>query len=595
MMKRKQTEYELAWLWPFFKPYRWTLLVVFILAIASTALQLSYPYLSKIFIDDVLIEPTYSLERILLVTFSLSVLAIVTQLVNSYIYLRVTLQMIKSLRLHLFHHIERLHHQFFVRTPIGEITTRLSGDINIVHGTLTDGVLQLCMTMLTLIFITTMLIILNVKLFLLTLFIFPFLIATLVYFRPLITSKTKQLREDQSAIQGHMIETFTRIRLVKLLTAENERRDQLSGKIDTLNKHSLQYAIIESVAGGIPQALTIGMTTIILLFGGRMVLDDTMTVGSLLAFTAYLSRFFSPVQTLAGLYIRFQNMNVSLQRLTDYLKLPVEDGRATCQLHRSDLDETATLVFEDVTKRHEHRTLFEHVHLTLQPRTAYAVVGPSGVGKSTFVDLIVRIQDATEGKIQLANKRVETIGVQSLRDTVCVVPQDVEILNETIRDNLLFGQSNEEKRQVSDQRLEEVCRTIGLHDDFCRLPNGYDTFVGEAGKRLSGGQRQRLAIARALLRNPRILILDEATSGSDYELERELFGHLRTWLNERDDRWLFVISHRLESLATFDEWLIFRNGTIERLNDYEQMRRQISEREGRASHVDDRTEGSEPV
>lgn len=573
MKKRKG---NLKWIWPFFKPYRATLVLVFIIAILSTALQLSYPYLSKIFIDDVLLQPTYSLKGILWLTFSLSLLAIVTQLVNSYIYLKVTLQMIKNLRLYLFNHIERLKHSFFVRTPIGEITTRLSGDINIVHGTLTDGVLQLCMAILTLVFITTMLIILNWKLFILTLFVFPLFIITLFYFRPLITNKTRELREDQSSIQGHMIETFTRIRLVKLFTAEREQEDKLGEKIDQLNKHSLQYAIIESVAGGIPQALTLGMTTIILFLGGSMVLNETMTIGSLLAFTAYLGRFFSPVQTLAGLYIRFQNMNVSLHRLTDYLQLPTEDAEATHTL-RIDSAQPVCVTYKNVSKRHQERVLYDDVSLMFEGGRAYGIVGPSGTGKSTFVDLLVKIQEADVGTITIQHQSIEQLHVQSLRRHVCVVPQEVEIFNESVRDNLLFGLTVEEKEQMTDEQIEHICRQIGLHDDVMQMQEGYETSVGEAGKRLSGGQRQRLSIARALLRNPNILILDEATSGSDYHIERELFEHLRQWLNEREDRLLLIISHRLESMNWFDRWIVMNRGTVTEVAHYDEMIHQFEQ------------------
>lgn len=563
----------LGWLWPFFAPHRLVLTLVFILAIIGTALELSYPYLSKVFIDDVLIQPKYDLKTILLLTFGLTLLGTVLQLINSYIYLRTTLTIIKKLRLYLFHHLERLRYSFFVRTRVGDITTRLNGDINIVQGTLTDGLLQLCMSVLTLVFITCVLIYLDWKLFLMTLLIFPFLLASLFYFRPKITKKTKDIRENQSDIQGHMIETFSQIRLIKLLRAETDRKDKLGVKIDQLNHHSLQYAIIESVAGGIPRIITMGMTSIILFLGGMMVIEGSMTLGSLLAFTTYLGRFFSPVQTLAGLYIRFQNMFVSLHRLMEYLNLPVEDegARETCPRPR-----TSGPLFEcrDIGKRYgkEIPPLFQNVNLTLEAGYSYALVGPSGGGKSTFIDLLVRLKTPSHGRLLYEQQPIEEMPVSQLRKQVFVVAQDVEILHDTITENLLLGLSAEERKEITTDEMIRVCREIGLHLEIEKLPNQYDTVIGERGKVLSGGQKQRLSIARGLLREPDILILDEATSGLDYELERELFKRLHFWQKSRAHRMLLVISHRLESLDWVDRWLLVQQATISEADSYVGMR-----------------------
>lgn len=561
---------QLGWLLQFFKPQRWVLLVVFILAIIGTALDLIYPYLSKVFIDDVLIQPKYSLKNILLLTLTLTIVSIVLQAVNSYIYLRTTLQIVKQIRLYIFNHLERLRYTFFVRTRLGDITTRLNGDINVVQATLTDGVLQLCITVLTLIFITTVLIILDLKLFIISVVIFPLLVFLLLYFKPIITNKTRQLREDQGSIQGHIIETFSQIRLVKLLTAEREQCTVLGDKIDTLNKHSLQYAIIESVAGGIPRILIAMMTTLILFIGGAMVLNGEMTVGSLLAFTTYLSRFFSPVQTLAGLYIRFQNMFVSLNRLTEYLAIPTEDNRVT---NIALADTQPVLKCRNVAKKiGAEAYLLQSFNMDIVGNKSYALVGVSGSGKSTTIDLLVRLQEHTQGSIEYKGMKIEHIPVAILRKEIFVVAQDVELLHSTLKDNLLVGLNEQEKQHITDERLIEVCRQVGLHREVMQLPAGYNTLLGEKGKVLSGGQRQRIAIARGLLREPTILILDEATSGLDYELESELIKVLQAWQMRQDGRVLLFVSHRHESLKFVDEWLLIQNQQITTGLDYMQVR-----------------------
>lgn len=575
----------LGWLWPFFAPHRFVLVLVFVLAILGTALELSYPYLSKVFIDDVLIEPKYSLHSILLLTFSLTVFGIVLQLVNSYLYLRTTLTIIKKLRLYLFHHLERLRYSFFVRTRVGDITTRLNGDINIVQGTLTDGLLQLCMAVLTLVFITGVLLYLNWKLFILALIIFPFLLGSLFYFRPKITRKTKEIRENQSDIQAHMIETFSQIRLIKLLSAEEDRKEKLSVKIDHLNRNSLHYAIIESIAGGIPRMITMGMTSIILFLGGIMVIEGSMTLGSLLAFTTYLSRFFSPVQTLAGLYIRFQNMFVSLHRLMEYLQMPLEDeGTSTAPR----LEQAGPLFECKAMGKHYGKNaipLFNNVDLLLEPNRSYALIGPSGGGKSTFIDLLVRLKGPSEGELFYKGASIQEIPANLLRKQVFVIAQDVEIVHDTVTENLLLGMAEEERNRITQEEIIQVCREIGLHLEIEKLPDKYQTVIGERGKVLSGGQKQRLSIARGLLRKPDVLILDEATSGLDYELERELFKRLHSWQKTGAGRMLLVISHRLESLDWVDRWLILQQGGMIETDTYDRMRAEAEcWKEGKETH-----------
>lgn len=559
-----QTKGKLRWLLPFFKPYRFLLFIVLCLALISTALELSYPFLSKVFIDDVLLQPTYSLKSILILTFTLMVGGIILQAGNSLLYLHVTLRIVKSIRLHVFNHLERLSYKFFLRTRIGDITTRLNGDINIVQSMLTDGVLNFIIAIITFIIITTVLIYLHWKLFLITLFIFPLLTLSLIYFRPLITNKAKEIREKQSDIQAHMIETFSQIRLVKLLVAEKEQSVILDNEIEHLNKKTLQYAIVESLAGGIPRILTFGMTSIILFIGGIMVLNDELTVGSLLAFTTYLSRYFSPVQTIAGLYIRFHTMLVSLRRLTEYLEEQPEhyDEKHEKQV----INDKAELRCHKLSFTYKDRTLFNNVSLQLKAGNAYALAGPSGSGKSTFIDLLVNLRQPTTGTVYLNDQSIYQIPVNQLRKNVFVVPQDIELIHQTVKENLLFSLSKEERTQMTDEQIKRVCQYVNLHEEIMRLPEQYNTVLGEQGRVLSGGQKQRLSIARGLLRDPTILILDEATSGLDYRLEQDIFNQLQNWLHEDERRMLMIVSHRLHSLQWVDEWLVIENEHISKVN-----------------------------
>jgi ABC-type bacteriocin/lantibiotic exporter with double-glycine peptidase domain len=564
----------LRWLQPFFAPYRWILFLVLCLAFITTMADLSYPYLSKVFIDHVLIEQKYSLKSIILLTFLIVVLSVILQNVNSYIYLHATLNITKKLRMYLFDRLEHLSYEFFVRTKIGDLTNRLNSDLNIVQGTLTDGVLQFIMSVFHFFFIAAMLLYLNWQLFLTILFIFPLLIWSMFYFRPKLVQKTKEIRALHGDIQSHIIETFSHIRSIKLLQAECERTERLGRKINTLNNTSLQYALLESIAAGIPKVTTAVAAALVLLIGGMKVLNGTLTVGSLLAFTTYLSRFFTPVQTMAGLYIRFQNMFVSLERIIEYLHLPSEDTLFSS--HPKRLDEAAMFQFVNVCKQTGNKKyLFNDVNVVLRSGYSYALIGASGIGKSTFVDLLVRLTKPSRGTILFRGNDLESLSIYELRQKVLVIPQEVEMIHDTVKENLLLGLSEEKRRQITENELFHVCKQVSLHDEIQRLPEQYETVIGERGKLFSGGQKQRLAIARGLLRDPEVLILDEATSGLDFQAEREIFTRLDEWCKERPNRMLIIISHRLASLDWLQRYLIIENGMIVETTGYDEMMNRI--------------------
>ncbi len=571
----------LQWLQPFFAPYRWVLLVVLCLALITTIADLSYPYLSKVFIDHVLIKQKYSLESVISVTLVIVVLSVILQNVNSYIYLYITLNITKKLRMYFFDRLERLPYEFFVRTKIGDLTNRLNSDLNIVHGTLTDGVFQFIMSVFNFLFITAMLVYLNWQLFLVTLIIFPILLWSMFYFRPKLMQKTKEIRILQGDIQSHIIDTFSHIRSIKLLQAEADRTERLGRKINVLNTTSLGYALLESIAAGIPRVTTAAATALVLFIGGMKVLNGTLTVGSLLAFTTYLSRFFAPVQTIAGLYIRFQNMFVSLERIIEYLHLPSEDTHFP--EHPKKIDETSTFQFINVCKQMGKRKyLFSDVNVTICSGYSYALVGASGIGKSMFVDLLVRLAKPSRGTILFQGTDLENLPIYELRQKVIVIPQEAEMIHDTVKENLLLGFSEEKRKQITENELFHVCRQVGLHDEIQSLPHQYETVIGEKGKLFSGGQKQRLAIARGLLRNPEVLVLDEATSGLDFLAEREIFTRLDEWRKARPNRTLIIISHRIASLDWLDRYLVIENGKIVETTSYEEMinKIEVAERAG---------------
>lgn len=563
-----RTLFSLKWIIPFIKPYRMILAFIIIVAICSTTLSLSYPFLSKVLIDDVLINKKYELETVLLIGVGMMLTGVLLQGVNSFIYLRVTLLILKSLRVDFFGRIQRNVYDFFVRNKVGDITTRLNGDLNEIQSFVTDGALQFITNLLTLSFITGMLIYLDWKLFLYALIFIPILLGSLVYFRPKIINRTRKIREHHSEIQEHMIETLSNIRLIKLSAAEQEQGEKLNQKISRLNNDTLTLSIIQSMAEGIPRT-AIGVSTgFVFLVGGTNVMNESMTLGSLLAFTTYLGRFYSPIQSLAGLYLRFQRIRVSVDRIHEIV-YNSEKEDSLSKDRNSDpkyglIPDHCLIEYNHVSKwtGTAGQTLLD-VNFILRPNTFTALIGPSGAGKTTLVDAMVRLTPITDGTIRFQGEDISEIPLNRLRKEIVIVSQDQEMLNGTIIDNLLIGFSTNEKMQITQAEIEKCCEQTGIGAVIQSLPDQFETVVGQRGKRLSGGEKQRLAIARALLKNPVLLILDEATSGLDQLSERQLFLALKEWMRtEPLRRGILIISHRLSSMKLMDQILLFEDGKV---------------------------------
>ncbi|NSL51405.1 ABC transporter ATP-binding protein [Calidifontibacillus erzurumensis] len=555
-----KTLHSLKWIVPFFKPYRFIIVFIIIVSIISTALTLSYPFLSKVLIDDVFLNKKYELKAVLLIGVGMMVIGVILQAVNSYIYLKVTLSILKSLRVHFFQRIQRNVYDFFVRNKVGDITTRLNGDLNEIQSFVTDGALQFIVNLLTLFFITGMLIYLDWKLLLYALVFIPILLGSLIYFRPKIIRRTKKIREHHSHIQAHMIETFTNIRLIKLSQAEHEQEMKLDQKIAGLNRETVTLSIIHSLAEGIPR-MAIGISTgLVFLVGGTKVIQDTMSLGSLLAFTTYLGRFYSPIQSLASLYLRLQRVRASIDRIYEFVfNSEKETDMPNVMPAKQNEPVHFLLEFDQVFKGR----ILDDVTFTMQPDTMTALIGASGSGKTTLVDALVRLTPITSGVIRFCGEDINRIPIHRLRKEIVIVSQEQEMLSGTIMDNLFIGFSEDERKKLTHAEIEACCKCAGILEVIQSLPDQFDAYVGQKGMMLSGGEKQRLAIARALLKNPVLLILDEATSGIDQLAERQLFQRLKEWMRESSNcKGILIISHRLAAMKMMDQIFLFNNGKI---------------------------------
>lgn len=555
------------WLLPYIKPYVFHLMIVLILSLAATALSLSYPYFTSLLIDDVLINRTYSLKWIVTLAFGAMIVGYLLSALNSLLYLHVTLQMLRKLRYDLFLRIQRTKYQFFVHRKVGDIITRLNGDAQEVQSGLTDTFLQAIIQVSTLVFVTTMLFWLDFKLALLCFLFLPILIWAIIYFRPLIVQVSTQLRKRHSTLQSFLIERLNGIKLIKFTNAEKRVAEQFDDQIQGLNKQSFRYSLLSTFAEGIPRIAIIASTILIFSYGGHLVLHDQMTIGALVAFTGYQARLFGPVQSIAALYMRFQRMNVSLGRLEELVQqTEVEDyerdnkSNQPCYLESKE----PLISLKDVSFGYQRdKKLLEDVNFSMNVGEMIALVGPSGRGKSTLIDLLTGLYLPTTGEIIFQGRNINDMPLAVLREKIAVATQQAPLFNGTILENILFSNPSKKLEEVM-----EVAKIVGLHEEVENMENGYETMIGERGTALSGGQRQRIALARTLLQNADLYILDEATSEVDLESENRIYQNLRNHLMSKS---FIIITHRNNVLNWVDHiWTLQNKKLIRMEGNYEQ-------------------------
>jgi len=538
----------------FIRPYLPLQFGVLAIMLLMVGLGLLDPLVLKILIDDVLIDKNSALLDILIAALlCLFLLRAVLNLITNYLAYYVSQRIMFDVRFKLFRHLEKLHIDFFAKSKTGEILSRVNNDVMRIQNVLTTTLISLATDIVTLLAITVIIFSLNWKLALMSVALFPPLFVTQLYMGRKIRTKSREARDTAADIVSFFQEVFSSIRLVQAFVREHFEAVRMVRKSRKFIDVSIRVGMLGALAGTVAGLFSALGPAIVLWYGGHQVMAGAMTLGGLVAFYAYVGRLFGPVLRLAQHNVSIQSARAAMDRILEYFDVQPEiaDTPGAVALHHV----RGHVVFNNVSFSYEPgEPVLEKVSFQAKPGQKIAIVGESGVGKTTIVNLLCRFYDPDDGSILVDGHDVRNIRLASLRKHIGIVSQETILFNTTIRENLLYG-----KRDASEEEIRAAADKAHIRDFIESLPREYDTVVGERGVRLSGGQCQRLSIARTILKNPEIVVFDEAMSSLDTESEFLIQKAIAPFLREKTT---IVVAHRLSSITDADEILVLRQGRI---------------------------------
>ena len=553
---------RLASLWRFVRPERRTLAVTFLFSLLGTGASLYAPLLTRRLVDDVILRGDWpAFPRLLATMVLFGAAGSVLGGFSSYLYTRGSSRILVAMRAALFEHLERAEMRFFARTRVGEIVARLNNDMVEVQGVLVDVPLAFVTSVLRLGIASAILISMSWSLFLIGNVLVPLGALGLWLTRDVITRMSRELREKNAAVGTHIIDTFTGIRLVRGSATEGQELQRFERENLSLVASVLRYQWISSLSRGIPSFVLACSATLALLYGGYMVRDGAITVGTLVAFTAFQVQVISPIRNLLGQYVALRKGKASLARVFEFFDVPAEEDAQGAVAFKG---VAKGIVFEGVTFAYgaEGRVL-DGLSLEIPAGGTFALVGESGAGKSTLVDLLLRFYEPQGGEIRLDGVPLGRFRRATLRRKIALVSTDPYLFHGSLGENVRYGAAD-----ADDSRVADAIAGADLADLVRSLPEGLSTVVGERGVALSDGQRQRVALARAFLRAPEILVLDEATSSLDLLSEERIRRAIRELMRGKTT---LIVTHRVHAVRDADRIAVLSNGRVSHIGTHEDL------------------------
>lgn len=518
----------------------------------SILLQLPLPLVTRHIIDHILPnKDIINLSWIVLGLIGFMLIKGISELLNGYFLTLFREKVLFDIQLKLFQHIQRLSLSFFKNSKTGYLSSRINNDVSSLQGLLAGTLLSFLKNSMTFIVGATVIFIFHWKLALISLFVLPFFICSIRIFSGKIRKKAGEFQEKFALVWEVLQETLSAIFVVKSFQLEKYEANRLIRRLKERIKTTIELNLITSLSSYTTAFIGGIGPLIVLWYGGREVINGNLTLGTLIAYNIFLGYLFGPVQSLMRLNTDVQQSLASLERVFELFNI-VPDIKEPEIPKKFEIVE-GKVVFDNVSFSYDGlNPVLKQISLKAEPGETIALVGKSGAGKTSLVNLIPRFYDPQQGYISIDGINIREARIQDLRKAIGIVPQDTFLFAGTIKDNIKYG-----RLSATDDEIVEAARLANADEFIRKLPQGYDTEVGERGVKLSGGQRQRIAIARTILRDPKILILDEATSDLDSESERLIQDALSKLLKYRTT---FIIAHRFSTVLNADKIVVLDNG-----------------------------------
>lgn len=548
------------------RPYKHIMFLAVILIIVAAFLQLIGPYLTKLAIDQYIRVGDYDgLTLIVLLYLGVLLVTFVIQYAQSYITQYLGQKLMYDLRSQIFDHLQKLSLSFFDKNPVGRLMTRVTSDVQALNEMFTEGVVSIFGDLFLLTGIIIVMLSMNLELALWTFAVIPLLFIITAIFKRKVRGAFRNVRKWLAQINTYLQENITGMSIVQVFNRQEKNHrefmringEHTNAYIKMVFYYALFYPAIELIS-----ALALG---IVIWQGGLLKMSDLVTYGALVAFIQYAQMFFMPISDLSEKYNILQGAMAAAERIFKLLDTPPSIQTISAPLEKPRVQ--GRIRFEKVWFAYNDEDyVLRDVSFTIEPGENIAVVGHTGAGKTTLINLIGRQYEIQKGRIYLDDIDIQSMDLRQLRSSMAIVLQDVFLFSGTILDNVRLS-----KPEISEARVIEACKKVNAHDFIERLPRKYYTVLNERGASLSMGQRQLLSFARAIVVDPQILILDEATSNIDTETEILIQEALDYMMRDRTS---IIIAHRLSTIKHVDRILVFHKGYLKEMGSHQELMRQ---------------------
>lgn len=550
-------------LFKYIEPFKIKVILIVLLMIFVMLCGLLNPYLLRIAIDDYI--DTSNFKGLFLIALAMTLLnfaAMIASRKRIMMMSSVTNKILINIRHELYTHIQKLSFSFFDNRPVGKILARVIGDVNALQELFTNSITSFIPELLSLVCVTILMFSMNYKLALATITILPLLFISMFFIETASRKRWQEYRKKRSNMNAYTHEDFSGIRVVQSFANEKNTSKTFNSLVSELMDFFIKAVRLNDLFWPLVETSWGIGSVIVFWVGFKLTQTDAITVGTLIAFTWYVGMFWRPIMNISNFYntlitnftaaeriFEIMDIDPEITDIKDSVKMPKIKGHVEFK--------NVTFGYEDGSK------VLDNVSFKINAGETIALVGPTGAGKTTIINLLSRFYDSDEGEVLVDGKNVQNVEIESLRSQMGIMLQDTFLFSTTIKENIRYG-----KLDATDEEVIAAARAVNAHDFIMKLEKGYDTEVSERGSRLSVGQRQLISFARALLADPRILILDEATSNIDTYTERLVQQGIKKLLHGRTS---FVIAHRLSTIRDCDKIMVINDGKIAEAGSHEQL------------------------